>query len=149
MSLADRINQGIKTAMKAKDKTRLRTLRAVKSQILLQQTDGSGEALSEEKGIQMLQKMIKQRRDSVAIFEEQGREDLAAPEREEIEVIQEFLPEQLSAEALEAKVKEIIEATGASSMKDMGKVMGRASQAFAGKAEGKAIADAVKKLLSA
>ena len=148
MSLETKINTDLKEAMKAKDQVRLRGIRAVKSAILLLKTDGSGKEIDEKAEIKMLQKLIKQRKDSLEIYEKQGREDLAVKEREEIEVISKYLPEQLSNEELEAKLKEIISETGASSMKDMGKIMGIANQKFAGKADGKTISGIVKNLLS-
>ncbi|MEN0002554.1 MAG: GatB/YqeY domain-containing protein [Bacteroidota bacterium] len=149
MSLEKRIVSDLKEAMKAKDKVSLRGIRAIKAAILLAKTDGSGEEFTEDKGIKMLQKMVKQRRDSLAIYEEQGREELAQTEREEIDVIEKYLPAQMSPEELEKEVKAIVEQTGASSMKDMGRVMGMASKKFAGRADGKAISTIVKKLLSA
>ena len=148
MSLEQKINTDLKSAMKAKDQVALRGIRAIKSAILLAKTDGSGKALDEDAEIKMLQKLVKQRRDSLEIYEKQDREDLAAKEREEIEVIERYLPEQLSDEELQAAVDKIIQETGAESMKDMGKVMGLASQRLAGKADGKAIAAQVKKRLS-
>lgn len=148
MSLEQKINTDLKEAMKAKDQVALRGIRAIKSAILLAKTDGSGKALDEDAEIKMLQKLVKQRRDSLEIFEKQDREDLAVKEREEIEVIERYLPEQLSEEELQAVVEKIVEETGAESMKDMGKVMGIASQRLAGKADGKAIAALVKKKLS-
>lgn len=143
-----RINDDLKAAMKAKDKDTLRTLRAIKSAILLANTDGSGEELTDDKAIKILTKMAKQRKDSLAIYREQGREDLAAIEAAELVVIEGYLPKQLTAEELTAALQDIIAQVGASSMKDMGKVMGVASQQLAGKAEGKAISAAVKALLA-
>jgi len=148
MSLEEQINEDLKTAMKAKDQAGLRGVRAIKSAILLAKTDGSGNTIDSEKEIQILQKLIKQRNDSLEIYEKQGREDLAAVEREEIAVIKKYLPEQLEGEALEAELKAIIAETGATSAKDMGKVMGAANKRLAGKADGKSISEAVKKLLS-
>ncbi|MEO1437187.1 MAG: GatB/YqeY domain-containing protein [Bacteroidota bacterium] len=148
MGLADKINQDLKTAMKAKDKQALKGIRAIKSAILLANTDGSGKALTEELEIKLLEKLVKQRKDSLEIYQQQGREDLAAVEQAEIEIISKYLPKQLSPEELEAAVKAIIEQTGASSMKDMGKVMGLASKQLAGKADGKTISGVVKALLS-
>lgn len=148
MNLEERVGADLKTAMKAKDKAAMRGIRAIRQAILLQKTDGTGKELSPDGEIKLLQKLVKQRRDSLDIYEKQGREDLAAVEREEIEVIQRYLPEQLSPEALEKEVQAIIETTGAQSMKDMGKVMGMASKKLAGRAEGKDISTAVKKLLS-
>lgn len=148
MSLEARINEDLKEAMKSKDQVSLRGIRAVKAAILLAKTDGSGEALNEEKEIKLLQKLVKQRQDSLDIYVKQNREDLAAVEREEIEVIQRYLPEQLSEEKLKEIISDIISKTGASGMKDMGKVMGLASQELSGKADGKTISAVVKTLLS-
>ena len=139
MSLEQKIMQDLKTAMKAKDQASLRGIRAIKSAIQLAKTDGSGTEIDAGAEIKMLQKLVKQRQDSLNIFEEQGREDLAQVEREEIEVIQRYLPEQMSDEVLEQKLREIIARVGAESMRDMGKVMGIASKEFAGKADGKTI----------
>ncbi|MEL7021020.1 MAG: GatB/YqeY domain-containing protein [Bacteroidota bacterium] len=147
MSLEAKIAQDLKVAMKAKDEAAKRSLRAIKSAILLFKTDGNNAELDEAAEIKMLQKLVKQRRDSLDIYEKQGRADLAQPEREEIAVIEKYLPKQLSDEELTAVVKEIIETTGASSMKDMGKVMGMASKQLAGKADGRAISTKVKALL--
>ena len=148
MSLETRIMTDLKTAMKAKDKAAMRGIRAITSAILLANTDGSGNEITEEQDIKMLQKLVKQRRDSLQIYMDQGREDLAVVEKEEIEVIERYLPEQLSAEELEARLKAIIEQIGASSMRDMGKVMGMASKQLAGSADGKAISAKVKQLLT-
>ncbi|HFA50662.1 MAG TPA: GatB/YqeY domain-containing protein [Bacteroidetes bacterium] len=147
MSLETRIMQDLKAAMKAKDDAAKRSIRAIKAAILLQKTDGSGKELDEAGEIKLLQKLVKQRRDSLEIYEKQGREDLAAPEREEIAVIEKYLPEQIGEAELEGILKKIIETTGASSMKDMGKVMGMASKQLGGKADGKRISGAVKRLL--
>lgn len=148
MSLETKIMQDLKSAMKAKDQAALRSLRAIKSALLLQKTDGSGEAMTEGKEIKLLQKLVKERQDSLSIYEEQGREDLAVTEREEIAVIQQYLPAQLSEEEIEERLKGIIERVGAESMRDMGKVMGSATKEFAGQADGKTISGLVKKLLS-
>lgn len=148
MSLTERINAGIKDAMKAKDEARKRTLRAVKAQLLLLQTSGEVEQITEAHEIKLLQKMVKERQDSYEIYQEQGREDLAQPEKEEMDILKEFLPKQMDKEALTAEIKAIIEQTGASSMRDMGKVMGVANKKFAGKADGKTISTVVKELLS-
>lgn len=142
-----RINDDLKNAMKAREKEKVRTIRSIKAGILLIKTDGSGEELTEDKAMKMLTKMAKQRKDSLTIFEEQGREDLASVEREELEVIADYLPKAMTAEEIEAGVKAIVEQVGASSMKDMGKVMGIASKQFMGKADGKEISAVVKKLL--
>lgn len=147
MSLESTINEDLKNAMKAKDQAALRGIRAVKSAILLHNTSGSADGLNEEKEIALLQKLIKQRQDSLDIFEKQGREDLAVIEREEIAVIMRYLPKQLSEEELKAAIKAIIDRTGASSMKDMGRVMAEASKEMAGKADGKTISVVVKELL--
>ena len=147
MSLETKINTDLKTAMKAKDQVALRGIRAIKSAILLLKTDGTGSEITEDKEIKLLQKLVKQRKDSLDIFEKQNREDLAVKEREEIAVIEKYLPKQMDAAELEALIKQIIEQTGASSMKDMGKVMGMASQQLAGKADGKTISTMVKQLL--
>lgn len=148
MSLEDRINNDIKEAMKAKDQARLRGVRAVKSAILLLKTDGSGHEIDESAEIKMLQKLIKQRQDSYDIYVKQNRTDLATTEKEEIDVIMQYLPKQLSTEELEAGIKKIISELGASGIKDMGKVMGAASKEFEGKADGKTISGIVKNLLS-
>lgn len=147
MSLEKKIMTDLKAAMKAKDQGALRGIRAIKAAILLAKTDGSGKELNEDGEIKMLQKLIKQRKDSLEIFQKQGREDLAAVEIEEIAAIEKYLPEQMGAEELEAFLKNIIETVGASSMKDMGKVMGMASKQLAGKADGKTISTVVKQLL--
>jgi uncharacterized protein YqeY len=147
MSLEKQVMQDLKTAMKAKDQAALRGLRAIKSAILLAKTDGSGKEITEDVEIKMLQKLVKQRQESLAIYEKQGREDLAVTEREEIEVIQRYLPEPLSEDELKAKLQEIIAQVGAESMRDMGKVMGVASKTFGGRADGKTISAMVKQLL--
>ncbi len=144
MSLESTITADLKAAMKAKDQAALRTIRAIKAQILLMKTDGSGKELDEAGEIKLIQKLVKQRQDSLDIFENQGREDLAATEREEIEVLKRYLPEQLDEAAITEIVKEIIAQVGATGMKDMGKVMGMASGKLAGKADGKTIAAIVK-----
>ena len=127
MSLELMIAEDLKNAMRAKDAVALRSIRAIKAAILLQKTDGSGEVLDEEKEIKLLQKLVKQRQDSLDIFEKQGREDLAVTEREEIAIIQKYLPAQLSPEDLKAAIQAIISESGATSIKDMGKVMGLAN----------------------
>jgi len=138
----------LKEAMKSKDTVALESLRAIKSEILLAQTKtGAKEQITEDDEIKLLQKLVKQRKDSAAVYTEQGREDLAAPELAQIKVIAQFLPEQLSVEDLKKIVAEIIKKVGATSMKDMGKVMGMASKQLAGKADGKAISTTVKQLL--
>ena len=147
MSLEAKINQDLKSAMKAKDQAALRGIRAIKSAILLAKTDGSGKDLDETEEIKLLQNLVKQRRDSLDIYLKQNREDLAAKEQEEIAIIERYLPVQLSEDELRDKVREVIAQTGATSMKDMGRVMGAASAQLAGQADGKAIAAIVKELL--
>jgi len=149
MSLEQKINQDIKAAMIAKDAVRLRGLRAVKSAILLAKTEKAGvEELSEDAEIKVLQKLVKQRKESGEIYKEQGREDLFQIEFEEQQVIEEYLPKQLSREEVEAVIKNIIAETGAAGMKDMGKVMGAANAQLAGKADGKTISEIVKSSLA-
>lgn len=148
MSLEDKINQDIKEAMRAKEEARLRTVRAIKAAILLIKTDGSGEAITAEREIQLLQKMIKQRQDSLLIYQQQNRPDLAQKEEEEMAVIQTYLPAQLSDEELSARIRAIIAEIGASSVKDMGKVMAMATKSLAGQADGRAISAKVKELLA-
>ena len=144
MTLEERITADMKTAMKAKDKVSLRGIRAIKSAIMLQKTDGTGKELNAEGEIALLQKLVKSRQDSLDIYTKQNREDLAATEREEISVISKYLPEQLSEDELGALIESIIAKTGASSMRDMGKVMGMANKEAAGRADGKTIAALVK-----
>jgi uncharacterized protein YqeY len=149
MSLKAQIEADIKKAMLAKDKDRLRALRSIKSAIMLAETEKGGEAeLSAATEMKILQKAAKQRRDSMALYKEQGRDDLASAEEDELKVIHEYLPKQMSEAELEAAVNKIITDLGASSMKDMGKVMGIATKTLAGKADGKAISEKVKALLS-
>lgn len=148
MSLENTISEAIKTAMKEKDKVALDSLRAVKSQILLLKTEAKGAEVSLEQEIAILQRMIKQRKDSFEQFAAQGRQDLAEVEEAQMKVIEKFLPKQLSADELEAEIKRIIAETSAESMKDIGKVMGIASKELAGKSDGKSISEMAKKLLS-
>lgn len=149
MSLEQTINADIKTAMLAKDANALTSLRAVKAAILLAKTaEGAKDELSTDDEIKIVQKLVKQRKDSLEIFEQQNRQDLAEKERQEIVVIEKYLPAQLSPEELKAELQKIIAETGASSPADMGKVMGAASKALSGKAEGKAISTMVKELLA-
>lgn len=139
----------LKTAMKAKDQTALTALRAVKSAILLAQTESGAQAeLVEEQELKMLQKLVKQRKDSAAIYMGQGREDLAAPELAEAEVISQFLPEALSEDEIAKVIRQVVAQTGAQGMKDMGKVMGLVSQKLAGQADGKTISTLVKQILN-
>ena len=144
MSLQTKIMDALKTAMKAKDSTALAALRAVKSELLLASTSGSSEELTEADEIKILQKLVKQRKESASIFSEQNREDLARPELEQAAVIEQFLPEQMSEEAVAKIVDEVIAQTRANSMKDMGKVMGMVNSKIAGKADGKTISGIVK-----
>lgn len=145
MSLQKELMTKLKEAMKSKDAVALESLRAVKSAILLAQTEsGAKEELTEDQELKILQKLVKQRKDSAILFTEQGREDLAAPELAQAEVISQFLPEQMDEESIKAVVVDIIAQTGAEGMKDMGKVMGMASKQLAGKADGKAISVIVK-----
>lgn len=148
MSLETKVMEQLKVAMRAKDEAALRTLRAIKAAILLEKTSGSGVEISEADEIKMLQKLAKQRRDSYEIFTQQNRDDLAQKEKEEWAIIETFLPQQMSAEELMTALKEIIVSVGATSAADMGKVMGMATKQLAGKADGKAISEAVKQLLS-
>ncbi|MEM7548790.1 MAG: GatB/YqeY domain-containing protein [Bacteroidota bacterium] len=149
MSLKNKIDQEIKQAMLSKEKERLTVLRAIKSQILLAQTEkGASDEITEESELKLLTKAAKQRKESAEIFQKEGRDDLYSKEIFEYEVISQFLPKQLSDQELEKEVKSIIEETGASEMKDMGKVMGIASKKLAGKADGKKISEQVKKLLA-
>jgi uncharacterized protein YqeY len=139
----------LKTAMLAKDEKTTRSLRAIKAAIILAKTaEGAGGELKEEDEVKMLQKMVKQRKDSLEIYQQQNRADLAQKEQEEIEVIEKFLPKQLSAEELKVEISKIIQQTGASSPADMGKVMGVATKQLAGKADGKTISSVVKELLN-
>ncbi|MBP7172486.1 MAG: GatB/YqeY domain-containing protein [Cloacibacterium sp.] len=146
MSLENIISEAMKTAMKEKDRVALDSLRAIKAQILLVKTESKGAEVSPEQEIAILQRMIKQRKDSFQQFSDQNRSDLAEVEEAQIKVIERFLPTQLSAEELE--VKKIIAETHAESLKDLGKVMGMASKSLAGKSDGKSISEMVKKLLS-
>ena len=148
MSLENTISDAIKTAMREKDKVALDALRAVKSQILLLKTEAKGAEVSAEQEIAILQRKIKQRKDSYDQFTAQNRSDLAEVESAQMKVIEKFLPAQLSAEELETEMKKIIAETGAQSAKDLGKVMGIASKTLAGKSDGKSISEMAKKLLS-
>ena len=149
MSLEQKIMAEMKEAMKAKDEATLRGLRAIKAEIIKAKTEpGAGGEVSEEKEDSMLQKMMKQRRDSLEIYQQQNRPDLAQKEQEEMAVIERFLPKQLSEEELKAELRQVIAETGASSPADMGKVMGVATKKLAGRADGKAISAAVKELLA-
>ena len=148
MDLFDQISTDIKEAMKAKDKVKLETLRNVKKFFLEAKTaPGANDTLTDDAALKIMQKLVKQGKDSAAVYEQQGRADLAEAELAQVKVIEAYLPKQLSAEELEARLKEIIARTGATSGKDMGKVMGVASKELAGLAEGRAISAKVKELL--
>lgn len=146
MSLVDRINADIKSAMLAKEKEKLEALRAVKAAILLAQS--SGEPVTEESEIKLLQKLVKQRKEAADIYKTQNRPDLAEPEIFQADIIQQYLPAQMGEEEIKNVIKKIIETTGASSIKDMGKVMGMAAKELSGKADNKAVSEIVKQLLS-
>lgn len=149
MNLFDTISEEIKKAMLAKDKVRLDALRSVKKEFIEAKTaKGASDEFTDEKAVSILQKMVKQRKESAEIFSAQNREDLSGPEIEQMNVIQEFLPEQLSQEELDTVIQTIIQETGATSLKEMGKVIGAANKQLAGKAEGRAISETVKRLLS-
>ena len=147
MKLEDRIMADLKEAMKAKDKARMRGIRAVKQALLLAKTDGSGKELSAEDEIKLVQKLVKQRKDSIKVYEEQSRADLAEVEQGEIDVLQNYLPEQMSEEDLTTFLKNLVGEVNAEGMKDMGRVMGLASKQLAGKAEGQLISKIVKSIL--
>ncbi len=149
MGILANLTDEIKTAMRAKDSLKLEALRAIKSAVMLEQTAAGGsDTLSDEQEIKLVQKLVKQRKDSAQIFREQNRPDLAEPEEAQAQVIAQFLPEQLSEEEITVIIQSIIEKTGASGMKDMGKVMGMASKEMAGKADGKTISTVVKAQLN-
>lgn len=147
MALQEQVMTAMKAAMKAKNTTALTSLRAIKSALLLAQTSGDNTEISQADEIKLLQKLVKQRKDSAAIFQQQGREDLATPELQQAEIIAEFLPKQLSVEEVKNVVSTVIIDLGASSMKDMGKVMKVVSEKVAGQADGKTISSIVKELL--
>jgi len=148
MDLFEQVSNDIKEAMKAKDKVRLETLRNIKKFFLEAKTaPGANDTLADADALKIIQKLVKQGKDSAEIYKEQDRMDLANTELSQVQVMEAYLPQPLSPEELEIRIKEIITKTGASNMKDMGKVMGIASKELAGKAEGRAISDTVKKLL--
>ena len=148
-NLAESISEGIKNAMRAKDRERLTALRDIKRKIMLEATkEGAGETVDDATTLAILSRLLKQRNETATLYSEQGREDLAAEELAQAAVIQEFLPAALSEAEIEAKVAEIIASVGASSMADMGKVMGLATSAMAGQADGKVISGLVRKALS-
>lgn len=147
--LQQKIDTDIKAAMLAKDDVKLRSLRAIKAALLLAKTEkGVSENITEETEIKVLQKLVKQRRESADIYKAQNREDLYKIETEEMAVIESYLPKQLSREEIAEQVKQIISQTGAAGIKDMGKVMGMANKVFAGRADGRTISEVVKELLS-
>ena len=149
MNLEEKIMEQLKTAMKAKDEAALRTLRSIKAAIIIVKTaEGATGEITEAEEVKLLQKLVKQRRDSLDIFTQQNRTELAQKEQEEIAIIETFLPKQLSEEEVTAVIKNIIAETGASSATDMGKVMGAANKQLAGKADGKTISTIVKSLLT-
>ena len=149
MNFQDQLNSKLKSAMREKNKVALESLRAIKSAILLLQTQsGAKETPDDNEITKLLQKLVKQRKESASIYREQGRVDLAEPEEAQISIISQFLPEQLSPEEVEKVIDEVIQLVGATTMKDMGKVMGMANKKIAGKADGKLIAEIVKKRLS-
>ncbi|WP_372752005.1 GatB/YqeY domain-containing protein [Labilibaculum sp.] len=148
MNLLEQINSDIKTAMKAKERARLEALRAVKTGFTLEMTKTGTHELDNDSALKIIQKLVKQRKDSAKTYSEGGREDLAEKELLELGFLEQYLPAQLSNEDLTLAVQEIVNKTGATSMKEMGKVMGMASKELNGKADGKAIADKVKELLS-
>lgn len=149
MSLETTIMDRIKDAMKAKDEVALRTLRAIKAAILVEKTaEGASGEITEADEFKILQKMAKQRKESIDIFEKQGRADLASKEKEELAILETFLPAMMSEDEIAAAVKDIIAQIGATGPQDMGKVMGAASKQLAGKAEGKTISEQVKKILA-
>ncbi len=149
MSLENTIMTAMKESMKSKDQTSLRSLRAIKSAIILQKTQkGSSDEISNEDELKILQKLVKQRKDSADIYQNQDRMDLAQPELDEIKVIEKFLPEALSEKEIEEAVKKVINDTGADGMKDMGKVMGIVTKTLMGKADGKTISTIVRNNLT-
>jgi len=149
MSLKEDVDLGIKAAIKAKDQDRLRALRAIKSMILLAETEkGNRDGLTPELEMNLLMKAVKQRKDSSDLYKEQGRDDLYQKEIVELEVIQKYLPKQLSECELEKELQKIIDNVGATSMNEMGQVMGYATKALAGKADGKSVSAAIRKLLT-
>ena len=145
MSLENKIMTSMKESMKSKDQTSLRALRAIKSAIIFHKTQkGSSDEITNEDELKILQKLVKQRKDSADIYQTQGRIDLAQPELDEIKVIEQFLPEAISEDEIESEVKKVIDQTGAEGMKDMGKVMGIVTKKLMGKADGKTISTIVR-----
>ena len=149
MTLEERINEDIKRAMLAREKEKLNALRAIKSAILLAKTSkGASDTLSEEAEIKLLKQLVKQRQDSAAIYKEQNRDDLYQEVKVQLDVIAAYLPQMMTEEEIEATLKQIVADNGFAGMKDMGKVMGMATKAFAGKADNKTVSDIVKRLLA-
>ena len=149
MSFFDTINEDLKQAMKAKDKVKLQVLRTIKKNFLEAKTaPGANNELTDEKALQIIQKLVKQGKDSAAIYTEQNREDLSKEELEQVDILENYLPKQLSEQELETEVKAIIADLGASSMKDMGQVMAQATKDLAGRADGKSISNKVRALLA-
>ncbi len=149
MSLEEKINNDLKDAMRSKNEAALRALRAVKSAILIAKTDkGAGSQMSQDDELKILQKLAKQRRESADIYQQQNREDLAKAEQEELEIIEKYLPAQMSEDELRVEIKKIIDETGASSPAEMGKVMGVASKKLAGKADNKKISEITREMLA-
>lgn len=149
MNLSEQINEDIKSAMRAKDKLALEALRAVKSAFLLAKTqEGAPDELTDDAALKTIQKLVKQRKDASVIYKEQKRDDLYQKEMDEVEVLEKYLPAKMDAQELKTYLQKLIDNTGASGMKDMGKVMGIASKELAGKADGKEISTLVKELLN-
>jgi uncharacterized protein YqeY len=148
MNLFDTINQDIKVAMKAREKDRLETLRSIKSALMLLRTEEKGKIPGSAEEIKVLQRLVKQRNESAAIYKEQNRQELADKEIFEAGIIEQYLPAQLGKEELEEEIRAVIEETGAGGMSDMGRVMGQLTKKLAGKADGKMMAEMVKQLLS-
>ena len=149
MSLENKITNAMKESMKSKDQTSLRSLRAIKSAIIVHKTQkGSSDEITNEDELKILQKLVKQRKDSADIYQTQGRIDLAQPELDEIKVIEQFLPEAISEDEIESEVKKVIDQTGAEGIKDMGKVMGIVTKKLMGKADGKTISTIVRNNLN-
>ena len=149
MSLENKITNAMKESMKSKDQTSLRALRAIKSAIIVHKTQkGSSDEITNEDELKILQKLVKQRKDSADIYQTQGRMDLAQPELDEIKIIEQFLPEAMSEDEIESEVKKVIDQTGAEGMKDMGKVMGIVTKKLMGKADGKTISTIVRNNLN-
>ncbi len=147
MRLKQKVMEQLKAAMRSKDKVALESLRAIKSELLLLETSGGNSEITQDQELKILQKLVKQRKDSASMYIEQSRNDLAEPELAQAKIITQFLPEQMSEEDIKKVVAKIIEQTGASTMADMGKVMGMASKELAGKADGKTISGIVRSFL--